>query len=125
MSFLKDKAEKFLVIAQVSFDRGMYDIVLFSVEQYIKLYIKYLIYLRSSDYPKTQDLIKLFNYLEELYEKKCIEDYLRENIDLISLLQQACISSRYMPIKYTKDQAERIFALVQKFKEVIDHCLTS
>ncbi|WP_369610488.1 HEPN domain-containing protein [Sulfurisphaera javensis] len=125
MSFLKERAEKFLVIAQVSFDKGFYDMVLFNVEQYIQLYVKYFIYLKSGDYPKSHDLIKLFNYLKTIYEKKCVDDFIKENIDLLSVLQQAYISSCYMPIEYTRDQAEKVLRLVEEFKEMVQQCLTS
>ncbi|WP_338599100.1 HEPN domain-containing protein [Sulfolobus tengchongensis] len=43
MSFLKERAEKFLITAEFNFQKGFYDLVLFNVEQYIQLYIKYLL----------------------------------------------------------------------------------
>ncbi|WP_422398057.1 HEPN domain-containing protein [Sulfolobus tengchongensis] len=53
------------------------------------------------------------------------KNFLKENFDIISLIQQAYISSRYLPTEYIKEHAERALSLVDKFKETIVQCLSS
>ncbi|WP_054837085.1 HEPN domain-containing protein [Metallosphaera hakonensis] len=77
MSFLKDRAEEFLDTAKYDLSKGYYNLTLFNVEQFIQLFSKYILYLKSGDFPKTHNVLDLLNNVVLLYGDKCnIKDFI-------------------------------------------------
>lgn len=68
-AILKKRARAFLDSAKADFERGDYDLVLFHVEQFLQLYLKYLLYLKLGDYPKTPSVTRLREILGRFAEK--------------------------------------------------------
>jgi len=87
---------------------------LFFVEQSLQLYLKYLIYKRIGDYPKTYNLKILFDNLNRLINKS---EFISENEEIIDLLTTSYIESRYTMMEYSKKSAEISLKFLDKFKE--------
>lgn len=115
---LRRRALSFLRDAEWDFERGDYDLVLFHVEQFIHLYAKYLLYRRIGDYPKTRSTARLLGDLARVYSSEDLERFIDGNLEAIYLLEEAYISSRYLPREYDASIASRMLELSKKIMEV-------
>ncbi len=120
MEILKKRAKAFLEIAEHDYSRGYYDLVLFHVEQFLQLYLKYLLYRRIGDFPKTHLLIRLFKDVLKVYDNEDLKRFYEENLEILYLLEEAYISSRYIPREYDEEIARRILDFSKKALEVLE-----
>lgn len=114
-NFLKRRAIAFLESAKSDFIRGSYDLVLFHVEQFARLYLKHLLYRKIGDFPKTHSLIHLIKDVVKIYGKKSLDEFYKENLETLYLLEEAYITSRYLPRQYDREIAERILNFSENF----------
>jgi len=112
MEFLKRNALKFLEEAKEAFSKNDYGFTMFFVEQFFQLSLKYLLYKKYGDFPKTHSLKTLF----ELTKDTILISYYRQNLDLLREIELSYIASRYMEIEYSKKIAERALLLAEDFK---------
>jgi HEPN domain-containing protein len=117
-SFLKRRAFAFLEDARSDFMREEYDLVLFHVEQFVQLYLKHLLYLKLGDFPKTHSPSELFKLLARVYNREEVMGFYRENMEMLTLLEDAYISSRYLPRTFSREIAERALAFSERLLEV-------
>ena len=120
--FLKKRARAFLEYAKTDYTRGYYDLVLFHVEQFLQLYLNYLIYKKIGDYPKTHSLTRFFRDVIKVYDDKRLQEFYEENLEAIYLLEETYIASRYLPREYDEEIAKRILGLADRALEVLE-CL--
>lgn len=104
--------------AEFDFEQGDYDLVLFHIEQFVQLYSKYLLYKKIEDYPKTHSIIRLLRDVSKVYESKELETFIDENLEGLYLLEEAYISSRYLPREYEREIAIKIIDLGKRILEV-------
>jgi len=121
---LRKRALSFLRDARSDFEHGDYDLVLFHVEQLVQLYSKYLLYKRVGDYPKTHSIVRLLKDVAKVYDSRELNDFLSRNLEAIYLLEEAYISSRYLPREYDEDIAAKVLKLGEEILEVFK-CLES
>lgn len=121
---LRRRALSFLADARVDFERGDYDLALFHVEQFIQLYSKYLLYKRVGDYPKTHSIVRLIRDLARVYGDRSLDEFVEANLEGLYLLEEAYITSRYLPREYDAEIASRVLKLGEKLLEVF-RCLES
>jgi len=114
MSFLRRRAEAFLDTAKINFSRGYYDLVLFHVEQFIQLYLKHLLYMKIGDYPKTHSIVRLIQGVIKVYGSEELKKIYNEDLEILYLLEEAYITSRYLPREYDREIAERILKFSDK-----------
>jgi len=119
-SLLKKRAKAFLEDAKVDFARGDYDLVLFHVEQFLQLFLKYLLYQKIGDYPKTHSVVRLVRDLIKVYESKELQEFYDESLETLYLLEESYIASRYLPREYGKEIAEIILKFSEKALEVLE-----
>jgi len=122
VNLLKRRAKAFLESARADYARGDYDLVLFHIEQFLQLYLKYLLYRRIGDYPKTHSLIRLLRDVMRVYGDNVLKEFYEENMEALYLLEEAYIASRYLPREYDREIAERILGFAKKALEVLE-CL--
>lgn len=118
--FLKRRAKAFLESAQADFTRGSYDLVLFHVEQFLQLYLKYLLYMKIGDFPKTHSVVRLIKDVIKVYNDYRLREFYEENLETLYLLEEAYITSRYLPREYDKDIAKRVLNFAKKVLEVLE-----
>jgi len=121
-TILKKRARAFLKSAKADFERGDYDLVLFHVEQFLQLYLKYLLYLKLGDYPKTHSVTRLLRDLRRVRREDVLDKFYDENLEMINLLEEAYITSRYLPREYDEIIARRALEFAEKALEVME-CL--
>ena len=92
------------------------------MEQFVQLYSKYLLYRKIGDYPKTNSLTRLIRYLIKVYENCKLREFYENNLEMLYLLEEAYISSRYIPREYDKEIAKRALDFAEKVLEVLE-CL--
>ncbi len=119
---MRRRAEAFFEVARGDYERGFYDLVLFHVEQFLQLYLKYLIYRRVGDFPKTHSLTRLFRDVIEVYGSDDLRGFYEGNLEMIYLLEEAYVSSRYLPREYDEVIAARALRFAERAREVF-RCL--
>ncbi len=115
MEFLKKNALKFLSEAEESFGKKDYNMTMFFIEQFFQLSLKYVLYKKYGEFPKTHNLKLLFEITKDNELIKCY----RENIDTFREIELSYIASRYMDVEYTEGVARKSLELAEKFKEVL------
>jgi len=118
LDFLKKRAEDFLKTAKYHFKEEMYHLVAFDLEQALQLYLKYFLALKLKKFPPTHSLKELLNALGKAYNKeKEIKNLIEKNSHLLADLEQAYITSRYLPAEFTKNQVKELEKFV---KEIVN-----
>ena len=115
MEFLKKNALKFLSEAEESFTKKDYNMVMFFIEQFFQLSLKYILYKKYGEFPKTHSLKLLF----EITRDKELINFYRENLDTLREIELSYIASRYLDVEYSERIAKESLELAKKFKEVL------
>lgn len=119
--FLKQRAEEFLENANELLKKGKYSLAAFNFEQACQLYLKYYLFLKLKDYPKTHSLIQFLDGIGRVYEKnKEIEKLKGNYASTLGDLQQAYISSRYLPVEFYSSQVEKMKEFVEELKKFLE-----
>ena len=112
VDFLKKRAEEFLTGAIFHFKKGNYNIAAFNLDQVCQLYLKYYLYLKIRRFPKTHSLRELLEGIGKEYRKqKEVENLLKKEASVIGDLEQAYLTSRYLPVEFSKYQIENMLNL--------------
>jgi len=108
--FLKEKAEAFFEDAKYDISRKKWFLAAFHLEQTCQLYLKYCLFKEYGDYPKTHSLNELFDEFKKGFPQKSkeIEKIQKDKASVIGDLNQACITSRYLPVDFTQQQIEKM-----------------
>ena len=117
-----EKSRRFLLNAERNMDEGFIDIGAFSANQSLEIYLKALLLNESGDYPHTRDVKILLRNLADLSNvdvKNKIELFLNEKSLVLSLLQDAYLTSRYFSTSYSSDDLNEMISVVKHIKEII------
>lgn len=117
---MRERAEAFLRNAEELFQKGIYDLSAFNLEQYCQLILKYKLLVKTVMYPRTHSLMTLTRLLanvtsglEVLFEGK--------NILMITKIEDANIGARYIPRRYEKKEVEEMLKFVKEvFRNVVE-----
>lgn len=97
--------------------KGDYSLAAFNLEQASQLFLKHYLFLKLKDFPKIHSLNQLLKEIGKTYQKeKEIKKLIDENISLIADLEEAYLTSRYLPVEFYKSQ-------VEKMEEFVDFLL--
>lgn len=113
---LQDRALRMLRVAEQNLESGHFDLAAFMAEQAVQLFIKSLIFKATGEIPRMRMVRQLLGVFGEISDRKRVEGFVRRNRSLLIRLEEAYISSRYLPRKYEREEAEE---LVNFAKEVI------
>ena len=109
VSLLRDRSLRMLSSARRSLLDGDYDLAAFMADQAVQLYLKSVILELTGELPRIHAVRQLMRVLKDLSDRpKVIDDYVREKRSLLIRLEEAYISSRYMPRIYEKDEVEEL-----------------
>lgn len=112
--FLKQKAKDFFENGREAIQKKRYFLAAFSFEQAAQLYLKYCLFLKIKDFPKVHQLDILLKEVGKVYEiKKEVEKFLKENASVIGDLNQAYLTSRYLPVEFNLYQVEKMREFVE------------
>ena len=120
IDFLKKRADEFFNLAKTSFKEKYYNLAAFNLEQASQLYLKYYFALKVKEYPKTHSLEELLKGIGKIYQKEReVKKLLEENASVIGDLEQAYLTSRYLPVEFSKKRIENMFEFVEKLIEFL------
>lgn len=115
VSLLRDRSLRMLSSARRSLLDKDYDIAAFMADQTVQLYLKSVILELTGEVPRVHAARQLMHILKDLLgEPNPVDDFVRENRSLLIRLEEAYISSRYMPREYEKDEAEELVNFAEK-----------
>jgi HEPN domain-containing protein len=118
--FLKERAEGFLENARENLEKGRYYLAAFNLEQASQLYLKYYLFLKIADFPRTHSLRELLEDIGKTYNKEeNIKTFLKERALAIADLEGAYLSSRYLPSVFNKEQIERMKQFVEELSDFL------
>ncbi len=118
--FLKERAEGFLKDADFDIKEKRWFAAAFHLEQVCQFYLKYYLFLKLGDFPKTHSLNELLEDIGRAYEKqKEVKSFLRKNQEIISDLEQAYITARYLPVEFSKEKIKKMRNFVGKLKKFL------
>ncbi len=114
--FLIERAEAFLEDAKYDISRKKWFLAAFHLEQACQLYLKYYLFKKLGDFPKIHSLAELLRELEKIYpkNKKRIEKMRKDKASVIGDLDQAYITSRYLPVEFNQFQVENMLAFTEE-----------
>ncbi|MEM0232544.1 MAG: HEPN domain-containing protein [Candidatus Nezhaarchaeales archaeon] len=120
VSLVRDRALRMLKSGRRSLLEGDYDIAAFMADQAVQLYIKSVIFELTGELPRVHVVRQLINILRDLLgDPDVFDGFVRENRSLLIRLEEAYISSRYMPRKYDREEAEELLDFAEKVIEFV------
>jgi len=115
--FLKNKAKIFFDSGGEQIPKKRYFLAAFSFEQAAQLYLKYCLFRKLKDFPKIHGIDELLKEISKAYNKKeQIEKFLKENASVIGDLNQAYITSRYLPVDFNQYQVKEMKNFVKRLR---------
>jgi len=115
--FLKNKAQIFFESGSEQIPKKRYFLAAFSFEQAAQLYLKYCLFIKLKDFPKIHEINELLKEISKVYnKKKQVESFLKENASVIGDLQQAYITSRYLPVDFNQYQVEKMRSFIKRLR---------
>jgi HEPN domain-containing protein len=109
---LEKRSRRFLLNAERDFKEGEFDSAMFNAEQALQLFLKAKILAKGIEFPKTYEIRKLLEFLSKL-ENKTLE-LSKEDERILEMLEEAYISSRYLPFSFSEEEAKKAIELVKK-----------
>ncbi len=116
---MKKDALSFLRDAEDNFNSGEYGLVISCVEQFLQLYLRYLLLKKARVNPRTKVLGKLFREAAEILNAPKIRRLYKDNLDAVYIVEASEITSQYMPESYEREIACRILEFARKSLEVL------
>jgi len=118
---LRSRAESFLRNALRLIEEGEADIAVFNLEQYCQLILKYKLLVYTGSYPRTHSIRQLIRELGRVDSRILVLVSDVKNLHYVARLEEAYISSRYLPYKYTIEEVKDISRFVlEVFKPIVD-----
>ena len=114
------RSNGFLETALMQARAGMYDLAVFSLEQSLQLFLKAMLLRVGSDYPRTHSIRRLLELLTEVTGRSELRELASRYSVELGALEDAYISSRYIPRIYTKDEFERLRAVVEEVRSNVE-----
>ncbi|MEZ0345635.1 MAG: HEPN domain-containing protein [Infirmifilum sp.] len=111
---LRRRAWAFYNRAMDSLGSGDYDLAAFLSEQAVQLYLNSLLLGEVGDYPHTHSLSSPISILRRLEKYRELVKLFEDNVAVVRLMEDAYISSRYLPREFTRDEAEKLLSLARK-----------
>ncbi len=122
--YLLERSRRFLATAELQIDKGFYDLALFSLEQALQLYLKAVVLRLGVDYPRTHSVRKLLELVYKLTGSDEVEKFFSNYAIELGVLEDAYITSRYIPREYTKEEAKRLLGVVREVIEVVNRSIS-
>jgi HEPN domain-containing protein len=117
---LLKRSDGFLETALMQARAGMYDLAVFSLEQSLQLFLKATLLRVGADYPRTHSVRRLLELLTEVTGRSELRELASRYSVELGALEDAYISSRYIPRIYTKDEFERLRAVVEEVRSNVE-----
>lgn len=105
VNLFRDRSLRMLNSARRCLPNGDYDIAAFMAEQAVQLYLKSLILELTGEVPRVHAVRQLMRVFRDLSDKPgSIDNFMKRNRSLLIRLEEAYISSRYLPRIYERER---------------------
>ncbi len=121
--FLRERAEKFLEVGKRLLNEGVLDLAAFHFHQASELILKYALFRKTGDYPRTHSIRRLLSLLSKVTGDNTIMEFLRENISELSNLENAYMTSRYLPAEFYREEVNAMMKVALSIFELVRKCL--
>ena len=114
---LKERSRRFLETAKFQFTNGFYDLVSFSLEQSLQLFIKAKLIEYGVEYPRVHSVRRLLEILSEVAPKDVSEKakaLLDKYILELGMLEDAYITSRYIMREFREKEVGKLREAVEE-----------
>jgi HEPN domain-containing protein len=108
------RSERFFINALKDFKEKEYDIAMFNLEQSLQLFLKAKILSKGVQFPKTHEIEKLLEFLSKIDKEIKLN---KKEIKILKILEQAYISSRYLPFSFSEEDVKDAIELVKKIRD--------
>ncbi|MEM4977338.1 MAG: HEPN domain-containing protein [Desulfurococcaceae archaeon] len=121
VEILRGRAKTFLKYAKEALERGDFDFACFLSEQAAQLFVKSVILELVGEVPRLHRVRELLYLLSRSVPEveKPITKFIEENREGLRALDDAYITSRYMPYTYTREDAETLVKLAENLIEFL------
>jgi HEPN domain-containing protein len=118
--FLTERAERFYSLGKRLLEEETLDLAAFHFQQAAELWLKYQLFEELGDYPKTHSLKALIGDLPAVSNLESeLKSLFDQRIDVISNLQNAYITSRYLPGDFRQKEVKNMQELVTELKHLL------
>lgn len=105
--------------AKELFDKGVYDLAAFNIEQYCQLILKYKLLVKTGTYPRTHSILRLIRELSKITREV---EFLLNDIVMLTKIEDAYIGSRCLPRRYERAEVEAILRFAEeRFRSVVEN----
>ena len=121
IEILRERSSDYLAEAKRLVEEGKWDLAIVAIHQHCELLLKYYALKLNGSYPRTRSLRELIRLLVK--HKKELNDLINNEPNILKLarLEDAYISSRYFPVRATK---EDVVPLLRFVEDVFDEYIS-
>ncbi|MEM1850033.1 MAG: HEPN domain-containing protein [Desulfurococcaceae archaeon] len=121
---LLERSRRFYESALFQIEKGFYDLAIFSFEQSLQLLLKAALLSLGVDYPRTHSIRRLLELVHELTGDEDVKELWVEHSVELALLEDAYITSRYVPRDFRAEEVVRVREVVDKVFRVVREALS-
>ncbi|MEM0487506.1 MAG: HEPN domain-containing protein [Sulfolobales archaeon] len=121
---LLERSRRFYESALFQIEKGFYDLAMFSFEQSLQLFLKAALLSLGVDYPRTHSIRRLLELVHELTGDENVKELWVEHSVELALLEDAYITSRYVPRDFKVEEVTRVRGVVDRVIRVVREALS-
>ncbi|MEM0284999.1 MAG: HEPN domain-containing protein [Sulfolobales archaeon] len=121
---LLERSRRFYESALFQIEKGFYDLAMFSFEQSLQLFLKAALLSLGVDYPRTHSIRRLLELVHELTGDENVKELWVEHSVELALLEDAYITSRYVPRDFRVEEVTRVRGVVDRVIRVVREALS-
>ncbi len=117
-----EKSKRYMEDSEDNYNKGYYDLSIFSLHQSIELFLKGILLSNKWDFPHTYNIRNLMEDIKIDNNKKCIDiinNYINKYGIELSFISDAYITSRYFESNYNNNDVEKLIKIIKEIKEGI------
>jgi len=119
IEILRERALSSIELAKEALKKRYYDWAIFQVEQAFQLFLKYFLASNAGYFPKTHSLRDLIKSCAEI--KKELITFCEKYREIIKILEDAYLGSRYFPFSYDKRLVEKALNAFEELKQILEN----
>ncbi len=121
---LLERSRRFYESALFQIEKGFYDLAMFSFKQSLQLFLKAALLSLGVDYPRTHSIRRLLELVHELTGDEDVKELWVEHSVELALLEDAYITSRYVPRDFRVEEVTRVRGVVDRVIRVVRETLS-
>jgi len=120
---LSTKSEKFINLAAICIEQGIYDLACFNAQQATQLLLKAMTLKKLGYIPRTHSIRELMGALAKQLNAQGLSEYVNTRRLELTVLEDAYISSRYFVKEFTREDAEECIRVAREVTEIVQRAI--